>query len=562
MSQLDLLHSFDGLDLISDKGQPVTGLSKGFPEKLAIVDIETTGGSPRYHRVIEIAVILVDNGMVTDRWQSFVQPGVSIPENINRLTGITDSDVKPAPVFEQLAEKLSSLFDGRVFVAHNARFDHGFLKAEFKRCGMQFKPKVLCSVKFSRHLYPQFKRHSLNHIIRRFGYSVKNRHRAMDDAEVIWKFFLTSSQIHREEEIHSACNLILKAPSLPAMLDAEVINRLPKSPGVYYFYDANGKLLYIGKSVNIQDRVKSHFTQEYERGRQFRLYSSVARIEYELTPSDFGAQIRESQQIKQLHPDFNLRLKKSRYLYFYKTFENEQGYQQVRIERIDAELPDSNHHYGLFRSPKQAQNQLTRLADNFFLCYKLLGLEKTTRAAKTTGTTKSNSSKTGSKSKAKSSSQQACFRTQLKKCFGACCGNEEPAIYNERLNAALKSYQIIQWPWPDAILIKETSLEDRNFSRYHLVNQWRYLGQVKTEQELEEHGLCYAKKNSDDEESLPASNRAKFDETGIPGDVNKADLSDRFFDLDIYFILVRFLVKPSSKNIHGIEVFPLTAIHT
>ncbi|NNJ90067.1 MAG: GIY-YIG nuclease family protein [Gammaproteobacteria bacterium] len=505
--------------------QPVRQLSSGFPEKMAIVDIETTGGSPKYHRVIEIAVLLVDNGVVIHRWQSFIHPGVCIPDKINLLTGITDSDVKPAPVFEQLTEELLNLFHDRVFVAHNARFDHGFLKAEFKRCGIQFKPRVLCSVKFSRHLYPQFKRHSLNHIIKRFGYRVNNRHRAMDDAEVIWRFFLTSSQIHEEEEIRSACNLIFKAPSLPAMIDAEVINSLPKSPGVYYFYDTAGKLLYIGKSVNIQDRVKSHFSQEYQRGRQFRLYSSVARIEYDLTPSDFGAQIRESQQIKQLHPEFNLRLKKSRYLYFYKIYENNAGYLQVRIERIDASLPDSSQHYGLFRSQKQAQTQLTKLADNFFLCYKLIGLEKSTK------------------------SKQACFRTQLKKCFGACCGTEEPKIYNERLSAALKSYQIMQWPWPDAILIKETSIEDKDFSRYHMINQWRYQGQITNEKDLEENGYQYVDKN------IMNTNAS------TTGEIHRQDISDKLFDLDIYFILVRFLLKPSSKTIQGIKVYPLTPIN-
>ena len=504
--------------------QPVTNLSPAFPEKLAIVDIETTGGSPKYHRIIEIAVLLVDNGQLVECWQTFIQPGVSIPEKINQLTGITDADVEPAPVFGQVAEKLLNILHDRVFVAHNARFDQGFLKAEFKRYGIQFRPKVLCSVKLSRHLFPQFKRHSLNHIIKRFGFRVINRHRAMDDAEVIWHFFLTISQIHEEEEIRSACELIFKAPSLPALLNSETINMLPKSPGVYYFYDVDGKLLYIGKSVNIQDRVKSHFSQAYQRGRQFRLYSSVARIEYDVTPSDFGAQIKESQQIKQLHPDFNLRLKKSRYLYFYSIDKNDNGYLQVGIDRIDAALPDCKLHYGLFRSQKQAQAQLSKLADNFFLCYKLLGLEKSTKT------------------------KQACFRTQLKKCFGACCGQEAADIYNERLNTALKSYQIMQWPWPDAVLVRESSMADKDFTHYHLVNQWRYLGQVMTEDELMDRGYRYADKTLAAIQSTNAYDCR-------PG------IADQFFDLDIYFILVRFLLNPSSKSLQGISVYPLVTIN-
>ena len=501
--------------------QPVKKLSPAFPEKLAIVDLETTGGSPRYHRVIEIGVLLVENGQLVKRWQTFIHPGVGIPEKINRLTGISDHDVLKAPDFQQIAEDLSDLLEGQVFVAHNVRFDQGFLKAVFKRCGIAFKPRMLCSVKLSRHLFPQFNRHSLNHIIKRFGFNVKHRHRAMDDAEVIWQFFLAISQIHQEQEIRSACELIFKAPALPAMLDSETISALPKSAGVYFFYDANGKLLYIGKSVNIQERVKSHFSQDYQRSRQFRLYSSVARIEYELTPSDFGAQIKESQLIKQLHPDFNLRLKKSRYLYFYSLEENEDGYQRVRIERIDASIPDSKQHYGLFRSQKQAQTQLAKLADNFFLCYKLLGLEK--------------SSKT----------QKACFRTQLKKCFGACCGQETADLYNERLATAMKNYQIMQWPWNDAVLIRESDMEDRDFSRYHLVDQWRYLGQLNTEQELADKGYCYADK------AVKTRQQTNLDISNTPA------LSDQFFDLDIYFILVRFLLNPASKKLQGIRVFPL-----
>jgi len=502
----------------------VTRLSPGFPDKLAIVDIETTGGSPKYHRVIEVAVLLVDDGVLVDRWQNLIQPGVNIPPKINQLTGICDTDLQAAPAFEQVAEELLGLLDDRVFVAHNARFDQGFIKAEFKRCGLQFKPRVLCSVKLSRHLFPQFTRHSLNHIIRRFSYSVDNRHRAMDDAVVVWRFFQSISQIHEAEEIASACDLIFKAPSLPVLLDAEEVNNLPRSPGVYYFYDANGKLLYIGKSVNIKERVKSHFSQTYLRGRQFRLYSSVARVEYELTPSDFGAQIRESQQIKQLHPDYNLRLKKSRYLYFYTTYPNKEGYLQVGIERIAATLPDTNQHYGLFRSQKQAQTQLSKLADNFFLCLKLIGLEKS------------------------SNKKQSCFRTQLKKCFGACCGQEQPEIYNERLKAALKSYQIMQWPWPDAILIRETSTTDRDFSRYHLVNQWRYLGQILTEQDLEENGYRYADNNQ--------AGFEKSDANTNPGQ----DIDDKFFDLDIYYILVRFLLNSNSQDSQTIKVFPLLSL--
>ena len=164
-----------------------------------------------------------------------------------------------APEFSQIAEELLSKLKGRTLVAHNARFDYSFLKNEFERAGMSYNNKPLCSVKFSRNLYPQFKRHGLSQIIERFGLSIENRHRALDDAEMIYQFFLKSSALFSTEEIAATCKQQLKKPALPMNLPSSEIDKLPASAGVYYFYDANGVLLYVGKSVHIRNRVMSHF---------------------------------------------------------------------------------------------------------------------------------------------------------------------------------------------------------------------------------------------------------------------------------------------------------------
>lgn len=159
---------------------------------LAIVDVETTGAHPAWDRVTEIAVVEVADGEVRSEWSTLVNPGTRIPPAIQALTGITDDMVAGAPAFEDLAPGLYERLEGRVFVAHNARFDYGFLRHAFERAGFDFHARTLCTVKLSRRLYPQFARHNLDSLIGRhklkFGGRGAARHRALGDALAVWQF--------------------------------------------------------------------------------------------------------------------------------------------------------------------------------------------------------------------------------------------------------------------------------------------------------------------------------------------------------------------------------------
>ena len=146
-------------------------LSSGFPDAMVLLDCETTGGKAIYHRIIEIGLIVIEGGELIETWQTFIDPKVALPPFIQRLTGITPGMINGAPAFFDIAEELLSKLKGRTLVAHNARFDYSFLKNEFKRAGFTYNAKPLCSVKFSRNLYPQFKRHGLSEIIKRFDLS-------------------------------------------------------------------------------------------------------------------------------------------------------------------------------------------------------------------------------------------------------------------------------------------------------------------------------------------------------------------------------------------------------
>ena len=229
---------------------------------LSIVDIETTGISPAFDRIIEIAVLRISEGQLVEEYSTLVDPERTISYHIEALTGITNKDVRKAPLFRDIKDEVFRLLDGSIFVAHNARFDYGFLRREFDREGIAFSAKCLCTARLSRLLFPGYRRHNLDSIIERFGFTCENRHRALGDASVLWDFLRTLHQQIDETELTRAWTKILKAPTLPPLLKESTIRTLPESPGVYIFYGQGGGTLYVGKSVNIRQRVLSHFQND------------------------------------------------------------------------------------------------------------------------------------------------------------------------------------------------------------------------------------------------------------------------------------------------------------
>tara|TARA_B100000767_G_C19757201_1_gene533496 strand:+ start:401 stop:1948 length:1548 start_codon:yes stop_codon:yes gene_type:complete len=502
-----------------DQPTPKT-LSSGFPESMVLLDCETTGGKAIYHRIIEIGLLVIEKGELIEKWQTFIDPKVPLPPFIQKLTGISPGMVDGAPEFCDIAEELLSKLKGRTLVAHNARFDYSFLKNEFERAGINYNAKPLCSVKFSRNLYPQFKRHGLSQIIERFDLSIENRHRALDDAEMIYQFFQKSSGLFADEEIAATCKVLLKRPALPLLLDPKEVEKLPSSAGVYYFYDDKGGLLYVGKSVHIRNRVMSHFSSDHKNPKDLQMSNKIAHVDFERTPSDFGAQIRESNQIKALAPLYNRRLRKVKKLFQYRSTQDNNGYLRLNIEPIETADSEVEEQFGLFRSPRQASKQMEKLADQFFLCHKLLGLE-------------------GDRN-----NKQACFRSQLNKCFGACHGAESTSSYNERMGAALKNYQIKLWPHVGPILLEERDPQNQDQVAFHIVDRWRYIAKLSIFEDIYDLGYQLLEPNS-----RPPS---MVDEV-----MDTPDSTDNHFDLDIYFILVRFLVNQKKMNMNCLKIWSL-----
>lgn len=173
-----------------------------------LVDVETTGGSPYYDRVIEVGIIRVVRGEVKQTLSTLINPGVSIPAFITSITGIRDSHVKKAPKFEKVFPEINKLFKGSIFVAHNVNFDYHFLRGEYLRLGKDFEMPKMCTVRLSRALYPEHKRHGLSAIIERFGFECEDRHRALGDAQVLWDFMQKIQQDFKPSEISKALNLV------------------------------------------------------------------------------------------------------------------------------------------------------------------------------------------------------------------------------------------------------------------------------------------------------------------------------------------------------------------
>jgi DNA polymerase III subunit epsilon len=150
----------------------------------AVVDVETTGGSPLTgHRVTEIAAVIVRDGRLAEVFETLVNPERSIPPFITRLTHITPSMVRDKPRFREIAPRVAALLEGCVFVGHNAAFDRRFIEAEVARAGCDWRgDRVLCTVRLARRLVPHLRRRSLDHLAHHYGVPITNRHRAMGDA--------------------------------------------------------------------------------------------------------------------------------------------------------------------------------------------------------------------------------------------------------------------------------------------------------------------------------------------------------------------------------------------
>jgi len=272
-----------------------------------LLDLETTGGNPATDRIIEIAAVRVEQGREVARWSTLVNPGRWVSPLITDLTGIDNAMVAEAPAFESVASRLLELLDGAVLVAHNARFDHGFLKNAFERMRIDLRVPSLCTVRLSRSLYPQHKGHGLDAIMRRHGLHSSQRHRAMGDVDLVQQWLaLACRELGTESVARAAQALIGGAARVPPHLET-VLQDIPQAPGVYLMYGASRQPLFIGKGVQLRSLVQSHFQHDRGKGRDLRLAQETQWVDYRRTAGELGALLLAHTLVDQLQPAYNRR---------------------------------------------------------------------------------------------------------------------------------------------------------------------------------------------------------------------------------------------------------------
>jgi DNA polymerase-3 subunit epsilon len=420
-------------------------------QPLAFVDLETTGATASQDRITEIGIILVDDTGVQE-WSSLVNPETRISGFIESLTGISNEMVAEAPRFCDLASRVYKMLEGRIFVAHNARFDYAFLKQSFLREEIDFSAKTLCTVKLSRRLYPGHPKHNLDTLIERHGLRVSGRHRALADAQLIYQFWEKIQATIPQETIQSAVKALLGRPSTPTHIDLTMIDGLPESPGVYLFYGENDLPLYVGKSVNIRQRVMSHFTADVTSAKEMSLSQQVRRIEHIKTGGEIGALLKEAALVKKLQPTHNRQLRRNNELCSIQLKDSSEGLEVHVAYASELDFAITSNLYGLFKNKREAFKALTEIAEEHSLCKAIIGLEKV---------------KSGS----------PCFGRQLKKCRGACIGDEPRLAHDARLLAGLGKLKIKTWPFDGPAYLKEGE-------EILLIENWAYLGSATSEDEI------------------------------------------------------------------------------
>jgi DNA polymerase-3 subunit epsilon len=436
---------------------------------VAFVDLETTGTSATGDRVTEVAIVRVQEGELVEEWSTLVDPERSIPPDIQVLTGITNEMVRGAPTFADVRDEVRGRLEGHLFVAHNARFDYGFLKNEFARLEMAFTADVLCTVRLSRRLYPEAVGHGLDALIARHGLADPldaidpamrtGRHSALGDARALWRFLQVVAREKPAEEVAAAVKRLLKIPSLPPQLAPDALEGVPECPGVYRFYGVNDLPLYIGKSVNLRDRVRSHFTSDYRNSNDHRLSAEIRRLDWIETAGELGALLLESRLVKEVAPLHNALLRRRKSFGVLRLPSLRDAPEFVKLDDIDWDerAPGAEPLYGPFASPRAARDLLEAIAAEEGLCWRQLGWEK--RGG-------------------------PCFARQVRKCRGACVGEETPEAHNVRLATALEARRIPDWPFPGPVAIVERDAA-RGIEEAHVVHQWRHLGTARDESELE-----------------------------------------------------------------------------
>ncbi len=378
----------------------------------AVLDIETTGGSPKYEKITEIAVYVHNGQEIVNEFSTLINPEKNIPYFITSLTGITNEMVADAPRFFEVARQIVEITENCIVVGHNVNFDYGFIREEFRQLGYDYQRKTLCTLKLSRKLIPGYRSYSLGKLCDQLSISINGRHRASGDAFATVRLFeiLLEKNSLNGNELPLMIKPEGRLKNLNGFLNPDQISEVPTATGVYYFHDSEGNLIYVGKSKNIHSRVLGHLGNKSSR-RSTEMSERIAGISYEITGSELVALLKESEEIKKFKPRYNRAQRRTSSAWGLYSKYDENGYLNFRILKTGSEnkLPHIT-----FNNNKEGKVWLAEKIEKHWLCQKLSGMYQT---------------------------EGACFHYSIRQCNGACVGAEAKSVYNERAKKLLDSVE-------------------------------------------------------------------------------------------------------------------------
>lgn len=387
--------------------------------KYVVIDIETTGGSPKSSKITEIAMFKHDGTDIIDQFETLIDPEIPIPEFIVNLTGISDQMVQGAPRFSEISDKILEFTNECVFVAHNVSFDYSVIRQEFRKLGIDYRRQHLCTVIASRAILPNLESYSLGKLTRNLGIELIGRHRAGGDAFATAKLFT----ILNEKDPNGLTKFVqddVNPQILHPNLDIAELDEIPDRTGIYKFYNEFNQLIFVGKSKHIQRRIHQHLkNSKSEKG--IRLLKEITRIEYELTGSEFISTLHEVNLLREFNPVYNQPVKQFKFAYGIYHYFDEIGYLHFFVGQTSKmmETPLLG-----FVSKKEAITCLEQLVEQFELCDKISGLD---------------------------TSVFSCKKFENDQCKGACVQQEAVEFYNIRAKQLLdelrletKSYFLVE----------------------------------------------------------------------------------------------------------------------
>ena len=372
----------------------------------AIVDIETTGGYAAANGITEIAVCISDGENLLRQYHTLLNPVYTIPRYVAALTGITNEMVEFEKPFRSIAYELFEMLNDKVFVAHNVNFDYSFVKHHLAQCGYELNCKKLCTIRLGRQILPGMAGYGLGKLCKQLGIIIEDRHRATGDAMATLKVFHHLLKCDANGHVQTMLKVHSKEQFLPPNISSSVIKRIPQQPGVYYFHDKKGKVIYVGKARSLNKRVNSHFSNNKPNRQKQEFLKRIYNISYKTTATELMAFILESIEIKKLWPEENRSLKRIEQSYGLYAFEDMKGYMRLCIEKKKNNLKALY----TFNLLTEGYLLLRKLMQQFDLCPKLCFLQ---------------------------AENVECQLRAEKRCRGACEQMESATQYNERVMACI-----------------------------------------------------------------------------------------------------------------------------